>query len=541
MLARKINCSAVAALAILFSAVLCSPSAVAQDNEAQPKMQFFVGYQWLNPGGTVPAPFRSPDTPFPIKLNSMPYGAGAAFTYYFAPHFGMEGDYGYSWSDQATNTTLSVGPKAEYRGDGYTVFLHTLLSWNRLEPPQIATHNGIGAILGGGMDLNFTKRFSYRLFEADYQWGHHNFASQVSPSFPNLRRVGLEGVRLRTGLVFNFDYPQTAVPAATLTLQPTEVMVGEPVTATANGTNFDPKHTLKYDWTSTCGKISGNGATASIDTNGAPAGTCTVTVHITDPKRKHNGDATATANFTVKEPPKNPPTFSCTASPTSLQAGGPVTVTCTCTSPDNVPVTVSGFTATGGTITGNGNNATLDTTGAPAGTVTVNATCSDQRGLSTPASTQVNIEAPPPPPPAPPAQASKLSQCDFPNPVKPWRVDNTCKAILDDVAQRLQHDPDSKLVIVGNSEPGEKRRNLAGERAVNSKAYLSGGEAKQGIDPSRIEVRTGSGGSRTAEYWIVPPGVSFSGEGTESVNESRVKAVPDHPKPATGRKKPKAQ
>jgi hypothetical protein len=39
--------------------------------------------------------------------------------------------------------------------------------------------------------------------------------------------------------------------------------------------------------------------------------------------------------------------------------------------------------------------------------------------------------------------------------------------------------------------PGGKRKKLAAERAVNSKAYLTGGESKLGIDPSRIEVRTG--------------------------------------------------
>ena len=110
------------------------------------------------------------------------------------------------------------------------------------------------------------------------------------------------------------------------------------------------------------------------------------------------------------------------------------------------------------------------------------------------------MENPPPPPP----KAAKLSQCDFPNEKKPWRVDNTCKAILDDVAKNLQQNPDSKLVIVGNAEPTEKRRNLAAERAVDSKFYLTEGEAQQHIDPSRIEVRTGSGGTKTAEYWIVP-------------------------------------
>jgi hypothetical protein len=230
--------------------------------------------------------------------------------------------------------------------------------------------------------------------------------------------------------------------------------------------------------------------------------------------------------------------MSCTASPTSVQAGTSSTITCTCTSPDNVAVNVSGWTASGGSISGSGNSATLNTTGASPGSITVTATCSDSRGLNSTASAVVNVEVPPPPPPAP--QASKLSSCDFPNTAKPWRVDNTCKAVLDDVATRLLHDPESRLVIVGNQAPTEKRRNLAAERAVDSKAYLSGGEAKQAIDPSRIEVRSGSGGSKTADYWIVPAGATFSGEGTTAVNESKVKPIPDHPA-RPGAKKPAAK
>ena len=73
------------------------------------------------------------------------------------------------------------------------------------------------------------------------------------------------------------------------------------------------------------------------------------------------------------------------------------------------------------------------------------------------------------------------------------------------------------------------------QRAVDSKAYLTSGEAKQGIDPSRIETRTGSAGTQTAEYWIVPAGSTFSGE-APVVNEAKVKAVPDHPHAAA--KKP---
>jgi len=113
---------------------------------------------------------------------------------------------------------------------------------------------------------------------------------------------------------------------------------------------------------------------------------------------------------------------------------------------------------------------------------------------------------------------------------KPWRVDNECKAILDDVAKNLQQNLDNRVVIVGNAEPTEKRKDLAAERAVNSKAYLSGGESKLGIDPTRLETRTGSAGTKTAEYWVVPAGATYAGEGTQPVDESKVKAVPDHPR-----------
>src|SRR6185369_5021884 len=421
--------------------------------------------------------------------------------------------------------------------EGINLFAHTLLGLNRLTTKTTDPSNGIGAILGGGIDLKIWKPLSLRLIEADYVWARHNFADEVSPAQSDLRRPTFNGARLRSGLVFNFGGAPPIPPAATCSVDHSEVMVGEPVKATVATSNFNPKHTLTYNWTSTGGKVSGSDTTATIDTTGMAGGSYTVTSHVSDAKMKKNGDATCTANFTVKEPPKNPPTMTCSANPASVQTGSPATVTCTCSSPDGVPVTVAGWNATAGTLSGEGSTATLNTTGAPAGSITVNATCTDSRGLTAAASTQVNVEVPPPPPP----QSSKLSECDFPNPKKPWRVDNTCKAVLDDVALRLQQEADAKLVIVGFSDDAEKKfKNLAAERAVNSKAYLSGGEAKQNIDSSRIEVRTGSGGGKKAEYWVVPAGATFNAGDTQPVDEAAVKAIPDHPR-APAKKKKAAQ
>lgn len=516
---------------------LLSNLALAQDDQT-PKYEIFAGYQWLHPGGTVPGPAGTFDNPVGLKLPDMSAGAGASLTYNFNKYAGGELDFGRNWTGSADETTLSIGPKVGVRLDNTRFFLHTLLSWNHLTTPGLSGRNGVGAIAGGGMGYVLNQHWGFRLFEADYVWGHQNFSDAAASGFGNLRRVDLSGVRLRTGIEYLWGYPETALPGASCSLQPSEVMVGEPITATATTSNFNPKHTLNYQWSSNGGKITGKDNTASIDTNGVTGGSYTVTANITDPKMKKGGTATCSASFTVKEPPKNPPTMSCSASPTSLQAGGSSTITCSCTSPDNVPVTVGDWSATAGSINGSGSTATLNTTGASAGPITVSATCTDSRGLKSPAATaQVTVENPPP---AAAPQANKLSQCDFPNEKKPWRVDNTCKAILDDVAKNLQQNADNKLVIVGNADPSEKRKNLAAERAVDSKAYLTSGEAQLGIDPSRIETRTGNGGTKTAEYWIVPAGATFSGEGTRPVDENMVKAVPDHPVAAT-KKKAKGQ
>ena len=501
------------ATAVLFLAA----SSVAQLEQNAPRADAFVGYSWYHPGGSVP---------FTGQLPSIPKGWGGAFTYYLDRHFGLTLDAGGHYHDVADAHTFMVGPTAMFRTPGMNFFLHTLVGLHNLSPAALDSDNGVGATLGGGLDIPVTQRFSVRALEADYVWAHHNFVNQNGVSaLDNHARTNLSGAQLRAGLVFNFGELEKPVPpSATCSVQPNEVMVGEPVTATVTPNNFHKDRTLTYNWSSTGGKVTPKDTTATIDTTGVAGGSYTVTARVTDPKAKKMGEATCSANFTVKEPPKNPPTMTCSANPATVQAGTPSTITCDCKSPDNVPVSVAEWNASSGKVTGSGNTGTLDTTGAAAGPITVSAKCTDNRGLSTDGNTTVTVEQPPPPP-----TASKLNSCDFPNKAKPWRVDNTCKAILDDVALRLQNAPDAKLVIVGNQAPNEKRKNLAGERAVDSKAYLSGGEAKQAIDPSRIETRTGSGGTTTADYWLVPAGATFSEPGTQPVDENKVKAIPDHP------------
>jgi len=520
------------ALPSMLNAQTAAPNApTVQSSDTLPKVDLFLGYQWLNPGGNTPD-LSSP--PVAMKVPSLDKGFGVSADYNFNRIVAAEVSWGINWNSNYRINAVVGGPKFTWRGEGVDFYVHTLLGFERLSPQYgIDSSNGPTALLGGGMDLNLWKHVALRVFEADFQYAHQNFANNTLLGQGSLRSPTYDGALLRTGLVFSFGGAPELLVGAACSVQPSQVMVGEPVHATVVASNFNPKHTLTYTWASNGGKIEGKDTGATIDTNGVSGGSYTTTATVTDAKAKKNNTASCTANFTVKEPPKNPPQISCSARPSTVQTGTSSIITCACTSPDNVPVTVGGWTSSGGSISGSGNSATLNTTGASSGPITIRTTCTDSRGLTASTSSSVTVENPPPPPP----QATKVNECAYPNLKKPWRVDNTCKAELDDVALKLQQDPDAKLIVVGNSEPKEKRKNLAAERALNVKAYISGGEAKQNIDPSRIEARTGNAGTATSEQWIVPAGATFpEADSTSPVDEMKVKAVPDHPKPVAKKK-----
>jgi outer membrane protein OmpA-like peptidoglycan-associated protein len=375
-------------VSLLLVAGLTGAAAFAQDEV--PKIDIFAGYQWLNPGGNVPA---TPTTG--VKLPSLSKGFGTAVTYNFAKNFGLSADFGGNFNSFANESTLSVGPRFMWRTEGMNIFAQTLLSLNILDVTGLPGKKGIGAVLGGGFDLPITKRFSWRVLEADYVWARHNYADVVTDPSSNVRRPELSGARLRSGIVFNFGGEPELVPAAACAAQPAQVMVGEPVTVIVTPSNFNPKHTVGYAFTSTGGKLTSKDASTTVDTAGMTGGSYTVNATATDAKKKKNNVASCNASFSVREP--KPPTMTCSANPAVVQTGTASSISCSCTSPDGVPVTVASWTSASGKLSGSGNTASLDTTGTT-GPVSVSATCTDSRGLTANSSASVTVENPPPPP-----------------------------------------------------------------------------------------------------------------------------------------------
>jgi len=154
-----------------------------------------------------------------------------------------------------------------------------------------------GSMVGLGPELNMPL-------------GHHPVFLTFRYLFDVRSRLATQGQSTIFSLVYVRPAAAPPAPAASCSAQPLEALAGEPVTVTANATNFEPKHPLTYQWNSSLGNVSGKGNTATIDTIGAAGGSYTARARITDLKVKNAGAASCTVSFIVKELPKNPPATS---------------------------------------------------------------------------------------------------------------------------------------------------------------------------------------------------------------------------------------
>ena len=517
-------------IALAFALCLSGVYAVAQ-TDIQPKDEVFGGYSWLHPNGKVDFGYQVEDIAKGFDFSNVYYVPAAhnlGILVDGSGHFGEDTEVGY----------ILGGLQFKYHADIFSPFARFFVGTARIDPPTYVPEWNFAVGGGGGFDLNITHRFAIRLVQVDYIHTSYRTIDEGSPAW--------NSIRLAAGLVVNLGNYYAPALSAACTATPATVLAGEPVTVTATGTNFNPKHTVTYLWTTSGGRLSSTSTpSATVDTTGMAAGSYTANATLTDPKgpKTHNV-ANCGANFNVNVP-HNPPQVTCSANPTMVEAGTPSTITANATSPDpGVTISSYSYQASSGTISGAGMSATLDTAGTKAGSINIIVTATDSRGLTGNCTTAVAVEAPPPAP-----QVSGRTPIQFiQRPHQkyiPWRVDNAAKAILDDDATALKGDPNAKLVIVGyaDGEPqpmigtGKKKHpmDLAAQRAVNAKAYLV---QQQGIDPSRVEVRKGKGKDHVADIFWVPQGADTAAspllQGTTPVDESVVQPSENaYPKPKT--------
>lgn len=504
-----------------------APSTTAPVGPNPSRVDVFTGFSYYGAHGQV--------KPANINYSSINIGAAGSVAYYFNKYVGAE--INLMAHPDGVNDGLyssSAGLIGRAPMQNFTLFAHGLVGGAKLGGPNQSNpfiyHEpyqwGATLTAGGGMDYDLpflNNRFSLRLFEADYQYVHADFGPAVAVPTAGVLggRANLSGVDLSTGIVTHFGHIIPPPPVTyTCTVSPTTVFPGDPVTATGTALNLNPKKTATYSWTSTGGTVSGTSSTANIDTKDAAPGSYTVKGHVSE-GNKPGMMADCSADFTVKA--FEPPTLSCSANPSTVSPGDSSTITSSGVSPQNRPLTYS-YSATAGTVSGTTSTATLSTTGAAPGPITVTCNVVDDKGQTASSTTTVTVIAPASVAP-PKVGTTDLCSISFERDAKrPARVDNEGKACLDDLALNLQRSTDAKLYLTGNSASSEKRGpKLAAERAVNTKDYLV---KEKGIDASRIVVRTGTAGGKTVTTTLVPSGADTSAMTGTAVDESTVMAQP---------------
>jgi len=500
------------------------PSTTAPMGPNPSRVDVFLGYSYFGAHGQL--------KPAGINYSSIDYGAIGSGAYYFNKYVGAEMIFAAHPNGKNDDVyTASAGPIFRAPMQNFTLFAHGLAGAARVDGPN--SHNGTyfnpyqwGPALtaGGGMDYDlpfFNRRFSLRLFQADYRYIHENYGPYTPPPTGGVMggRANISAAELSTGLVAHFGHIIPPPPVAyACSASPAEGYPGDPITVTGTATNLNPKKSPTYSWTTDGGTISGTSNVANIDTKAAAPGTYTAKGHVSE-GAKPGQMADCSAQYTIKA--FEPPTVSCSANPSTVAPGDSATITATGSSPQNRPLTYS-YSASAGSVTGSNSTATLSTAGAAPGSITVTCNVVDDKGQTASSTTTVTVNAPPPPP-AP--KTSALCSVNFERDKRrPTRVDNEGKACLDDVALNLQRTSDAKLAVVGNAASTEKHGSkVATERAVNTKEYLV---KEKGIDASRISVYTGSQDGKTVTTTLIPSGATLDSTGITAVDESAVAAKP---------------
>jgi outer membrane protein OmpA-like peptidoglycan-associated protein len=500
-------------------------------NSDVPKAELFVGYSYLR---AVPAPAAG------NRLMWM-NGGSTSLALNFNRYLGIVGDFGaytnsemrfqggYVGTVDVDNPNVGAlsylfGPRISFRNHGrVTPFVQALFGEMHGNEVTLANCTFSCTLLpsedtfawtgGGGLDVRVHRHLAIRIIQAEYLMTRFQDYSTGETGSQN-------DMRLSAGLVFRVG-GNPAPPQLTLacSASPALIFPGDPITVTAMASNLDPKLHAVYFWTGVPG-LKGNGTTASLDsaaTGLLAAGTYTVNCGVKEGKPGKEGfqpweSATATAGFTVKA--FEPPTISCSASPSAIKLGEGSTVTASGMSPQNRPLTYS-YTATAGSISGNGPNAAFSSAGAPAGVVTITCNVSDDKNQTATANTSVIISAPIPvlTAAAPSPEIAQLEtrlalhsiffQTDEPTIQNPnggllASQEGTLAVLAKDFKRYLELKPDAYLTLTGHADlRGSAKYNqaLSERRITRTKLML----VEQGVPEASIKMLgLGSGDDLTA-------------------------------------------
>ncbi len=488
-----------------------------------PRVEWFVGYSF----------WRAMPT---SSSNRMAYlhGGSTSIAYNFNSYLGLVADFGgydnnkltligptgsQTFSSNGSAYSFAFGPRISYRRyERFTPFVQALFGGAHASSVRISgctgsttctllgSDTGFATFLGTGFDIKISRHIALRLLEADFLLTH--FKDPFSSNGQG--RGWQDNVRLSTGIVFRFGGSPPAPPPAALTASCSadKTMVyadsRETVTVRVDVSNAG-NSSLTYSWNASDGAVDGTGPVVRWNSSHATPGVYTVKV------RADNGRGGATAcsvDIRVEARPIRPPKLSCSADRSPIVQGESTGITADANDPDNRQLTYS-YSTSGGQIVGNGPKVRFDSTGSAPGNYTVKCSVANDRGGTADASTNVEVQAPPPPPEVAELEARLSLHSIYFQTARPTEKNpgdglvesqqEILAALAKDFNRYLTFKPDAHLILGGHADvrgSEEYNKRLTERRVERAKSFL----VEHGVPAGSIDVQSfGKDDNLTAE------------------------------------------
>ena len=268
----------------------------------------------------------------------------------------------------------------------------------------------------------------------------------------------------------NVDVEKNKQPP-TVACEPSNVRVTEGQSTTlrarASDTNNDA---MTYAWAADGGSVAANQASFEFGATGRSVGSHTARVTVTD---SDGMSANCDFNVTVERRPNRNPTVTLSLDKNQLYAGDRLAATARASDPDGDPLTYS-WTVDGRNNPGTSSQVQINTSGMSGGRHSIAVTVRDDRNGSGNATQLVSVQ-----------EKIVIAM----NTVRP---DNVAKARLDEIALKMQQNPQLRATITGHTdERGSEQTNqrVGQHRADALKNYLV---SEHSISEGRIQ--SGSAG-----------------------------------------------